>query len=163
MSVRLEAFSEYIDRGVVFWDNDTGGIETSKDDGLDAAGFLFRYAESVPRKPENRQDGSGIDLNNLQLEYKKVLEWYFSARTRFFQEELAKVRAECPHAPGDVLRLKQELEGRGDSMVLDTIAGFLVDNNMGYVLIGRIIKPDGNAEKTSVIAFESDFVRKKKK
>lgn len=162
MSVSLTPLSEHVEKGIIFWDNDENEIETVPGDGLDAAGYLFRYAKNAPKRPENRKDERSVDMNNLQVYCRGILKKYVDARTQFLREELAKARAKCPHSKGDILYLNERrvMEDWGESMVLDNVAGFLTETAVGYVLIGRLNKPDGKPGKVTIVAFESDFVTK---
>lgn len=164
MSVSPTPLSD-IEKGIVFWDKGNGEIETLPEDGFDAGGYLYRYAGNAPKRPESRKDERGVDMNNLQTYCRGILQKYVDARTQFLREELAKARAACPHSKGDILYLNERrvMEDWGESMVLDNVAGFLTETGVGYVLIGRLNKPDGKPGEVTILAFEVDFVTKGKK
>lgn len=141
MTSHTQAFprdSYYFGGGMVFWENDRGEIEASENDSFSTGELLSTYGA------EGR-----ATLATLMGSY-------LSSRNTFLSEKLSEAKAMCPYRPGDTVRLK-EPHAKSNAVLVEKVAGFLLDGEMSYALIGKSLKKDGTPAKGGVITTALDI------
>lgn len=128
--------------GVIFWDTPEKHIATSRDDAFVLGKAISRFGMTREGKESNA------------AECASYMACCICAAQNFYAGELARLRAECPFAPGDAARLKKPVLG-GDALVVEQVAGFLDGKKVTYALVGTLRKKDGKPGKSLFIALES--------